>query len=210
VDTKKKEGLIRVNVDVDRSLHRKFKSKLSSQGETLNSAFLSFMEGFVAGDELPSVIPEDRNPGAEISLLDKRVNELLEMKLSSLGVKAEADFLGKKVEVVKDPEDKIYHTKKPVEKPVPPLQEYSVEPVVPPEALVDGKDVKLQEVKEKISVVEDGMIIENGIVAKRILMGKRLTIAEVEKRTFFDWFIDGGHYAVIAEEEKEVEAEEEE
>lgn len=214
MDTKLKDGLIRVNFDVDRSLHRKFKAKMVSQGETLNSAFLSFMERFVEGDEPSPVIQEDKNPGAEITLLDKRINELLEVKLSGMGDKVGAEVDGNS----KDPEDTVYKTKpfvvkksdeKPPEKPVSSLEVHTVEPVVSPEALVDGKDPKLQTVKEKIAVVENGMVIENGIVAKRILMGKRLTIAEVEKRTYFDWFCDGGHFAVIAEDEKEVVVEDE-
>lgn len=217
-------GVKRINFDIPTDLHRQLKAKFSSEGKTFKSVLLPVMEACLRGDETLQIASENGNPGAEVSLLDKKINELLEAKLSNL-IEADVDKIdGAKVDG-DDPEDRIYRTKRmdkePTENPggkflrggVPPLKEYSVEPVIPVEKPGE-KAVSVEESVEAERVVEaaNGLIatgkkvsLAEKVVLQRRIIGKMIILAEQAKRGFFDWFCDGGRYTVVTAEERDVE-----
>jgi len=186
-------GVKRINFEIPSELHRKLKAKFSSEGRSFKGVLLPFMEACLEGDGIPLVIRENGSPVAELTPSDKRINELLEAKLSSMGGK------------VKDN--------------IPPLEEHTVEPVVSPGRSVDGKavDEKLALVEESV-VAERAVEAENGLIAmgkkvafgekvevQRRIVGKMILLAEQARRNFFDWFIDGGVYTVVTAEERDAE-----
>jgi len=209
-------GVKRINFEIPSELHRKLKAKFSSEGRTFKGVLLPFMAACVERDGIPQLVSANGNPGAEPDPLEKKINELLEVKLSGSEVKTK-DGLS-------------------------PLKEYSVEPVVHPEAgEIDGAEVdpedktyRLEDPEDKVYRTKpDGKSIasvdeivrgerdvkaENGliatgkkvslsekVVAQRRIIGKMIILAEQAKRGYFDWFRDGGSYTVVTAEERDAE-----
>lgn len=196
----------KIIVDAPSELHRKFKTLATSDGSSIKKIIVSLMENYVENG-LPQKGDENGNPGAEVSLLDKRINELLEAKLSGL-VKAEDGKVdGAKPDGAVDPEDKIFITK-PMKDPeikvhrtkeratteTPHVAQENGKDALP---LVDedkvataekrgffnwfldgGNPVQVQVAKEKLVAVEDGLIARNGVVAREIIIGKKILIDE--------------------------------
>jgi len=202
-------GSQKIIVDAPSELHRKFKTLVVHEGSTIKGAIVSLMKTYVEHGGLPPEGSENGNPGIEVDSLDQKINDLLEAKLSSLGVKAKDGL--------------------------PPLKEYSVEPVAHPEAgKIDGNedpDDKVYRTKpmdqkpaENLAVVEESVVAEraveaeNGLIAtgKKVTLaervashkrisGKMILLAEQADRNFFDWAVDGGVYTVVTAEERDAE-----
>jgi len=196
----------KIIVDAPSELHRKFKTLAVHEGSSIKKVIVSLMEAFVENGGLPLQGSENGNPGLEPDPLEKKINELLEVKLSGSEVKTKDG--------------------------VSPLKEYSVEPVVNPETdKIDGVEVdpedkifRTKDPGEKLASVdevvrgerdvkaENGLIatgkkvsLSEKIVAQRRIVGKMIILAEQAKRGYFAWFQDGGDYTLVTAEERDVE-----
>jgi len=198
-------GSQKIIVDAPSELHRKFKTLVVNDGSTIKGVIVSLMEGYVENGGLPAKGSENGSPGIEVDSLDQKINDLLEAKLSGLGVKAK-DGLS-------------------------PLKEYSVEPVINPETdeidETEDPEDKVYRTKpggKNLAVVEESIVAERGVKAENGLIatgkkvslaekvvvhkrisGKMITLIEKAKRGYFDWALDGGYYTEVTTEERDAE-----
>ena len=190
----------RINFNIPRDLHNRLKAKVSTEDKTLKEVLLPFMEAYLNDEKPGAGVQVNGNPGAEVSLLDKKINELLEAKLSGL---IEADVNG--VDGNEDPEEKIYKTK--------PMKEYSVEPLAVQANRLPGDQLASVEESveaERVVEAENGLIatgkkvsLAEKVVVQRRIIGKMIILAEKAKRGYCDWFLDGGSYTLVTAEERD-------
>jgi len=179
-------GLTRVNFDVPTKVHLKLKTILASQGKTLRGLFNEFVLKTVNGKEFAFEV--NGNLGDGKPLTEERIAEIFKAKLT--------EVLETLKEEDEDPELKTYKTKpmgeKPTEKsPEKPSEDSGKKDLKSPGEKTIEKPTEKPALVEKSVVAEKVVVAENGVVA----VGKKVAVGEkvaVKKRTFFDWFMDGG------------------